>query len=136
MTTASSFRSILAGFPAACALVICVLLIVTSVISSIYLRHELAQTLSEDSVECRERVDDIGKRLQWRAQLDRQHQLADYLASTRSDQGRTDQHSARSVAYQLERASMKVVYPASRGLGGISAGHDDVDAFGTRCRLR
>ena len=52
------------------------------------------------------------------------------------DQRRADQHAALAVADQLERAAVKVVDVAARGLGRIGAGDDDVDASRARGSLR
>ena len=102
---------------------------VTSVVLCVRdLRGELVQAFPEHPVEGWERVDDVGERLQRSAQLDRQHELAHDLARTRSDQRRADQHPALAVADQLERAAVKVVDVAARGLGRIGGGDDDVDA--------
>ena len=81
-------------------------------------------------------MNDIGESLQRCPELDREHELADVLACARSDEGRADEHSARSVGDQLERATVKVVDVAARGLSRIGAGDDDVDAFGPRGSFR
>ena len=61
-------------------------------------------------------------------QLDRQHELAHDLARARRDQGRAYQHAALAVGDQLERAPVKVMDVAARGLRRIGAGDDHLDA--------
>src|SRR5207248_4242526 len=95
---------------------------------SSYLRSELAQAFPEHPIEGREWMDDVGERLQRSAQLDRQYELAQDLAGTRSDQGRADQDSALAIADQLERAAVKVMDVPSRGLSRVCFGDDDLDA--------
>ena len=67
--------------------------------------------------------------LQRSTELDRQHQLAEDLARSRRDERRADQHAALAIGDQLDRAPVKIVDVATRGLGRIGAGDDDVDAF-------
>ena len=74
-----------------------------------HLRCEFLQAFPKHPIKGWKRVDDVGERLQRRAQLDRQHELAQDLARTRSDQRRADQHPALAVADQLQRAAVKVV---------------------------
>ena len=77
-------------------------------------RGELFQGLPKHPVERWEWVNDVGERFQRRAQLDRQHELADYLPRARRDQGRAYQHAARAIGDQFESASVKRLIP----LGG------------------
>ena len=81
-------------------------------------------------------MNDVGERLQRSAQLDRQHELADDLAGARRDQRRADQHPALAVGDQLERAAVKVVDVAARGLRRVGGRDDDVDAARARGGLR
>ena len=87
------------------------------------------------TVECRERVDDVGERRQWSAQLDRQYQLTQNFARTRGHQRRANQHTACAIADQFDRAAVKVVDVASRRLARMIGGDDDVDAYPARGRL-
>lgn len=46
----------------------------------------------------------VGERPRGCAELHGEDELSHDFARTRSDQGRANQHSARAVAYELERA--------------------------------
>src|ERR1700730_15247811 len=99
ITTTSSVRSTVAavGTPVAgcCSVLTGVLLMVFSFARDF--RGELLQGLPKHPVERRKGMDDMGERLQERAQLDREHELADDLAGARCDQRRADQHPALTV---------------------------------------
>src|SRR3954465_5206901 len=98
MTTTSSFRS--------CSAFDGVLLMAVSLLRNF--RGECLEYLSKHAVECGKRVDDVGKRPERSRKLDSQDELADDLAGTGRDQGRTDQHSAFAIGDQLHRPAMKV----------------------------
>jgi len=91
---------------------------------------EVAQAFPEHSIERRKRVDDVRERLEWDAEFDGQHELAEDLACPRSDQGSANQDAALAVGNQLERAPVKVVNVAADGLRRISAGDEDVRCLG------
>jgi hypothetical protein len=95
-------------------------------------RRELVQAFPKHPVERRERMDDIGENLQRRPQLDGEHELADDLACAGCDHCRADQHPALTIGDELERATVKVMDVAARGLSRIGAGDDAVDASGPR----
>ena len=138
MTTTSSFRSTVAavGIVVACSLLdLCAAHGDLRICYAIFAASSL-QAFAQHPVEGRERVDDVGERVQRRAQLDREHEFAQDLAGTRRDQRRADQHAALAVGDQLERAAVKVMDVAARGLGRIGGGDDDVDAFRARRSLR
>src|SRR5215203_3959832 len=100
------------------------------------LRGEFARASAEYAVEGWKGVDDVGERLQWDAQLDREHELADDLARTRTDQHRAYQHAARTVANQFECPLVEVMDRAPRRLARIGAGDDDIEASGACGSLR
>src|SRR5262245_30589888 len=149
MVMTSSFVSTVSplGTCSAYAVVVCVVAKVTSVrflLSGSESRHawpldlrgELLQALSKHAIEGWERVDDIGERFQRSTELDRQHELAQDLTRTGSHQGRADQHTALAVGDQLQRATVKVMDVAARGLCRIGAGGDDIDPSGPSRRFR
>jgi hypothetical protein len=74
----------------------------------------------------------LPKRLQWRAELDREHQLTQDLAGSRSNQRCADQYCAIAICHDLEGAPVKIVDVAARGLGRVGARSDDVDTSGPR----
>src|SRR5215218_3980024 len=100
------------------------------------LRGEFVQAFSKYTVECWERVDHVREHLQRNALLDREYELTHDLARTGADERGADQHSALGIGDELERAGVEIVDVASRGLGRIGAGHDDVDAARPRGSLR
>ena len=95
-------------------------------------RGELVEACAKHAVEGREGMNDVGERLQWRSQLDRELELAHDLARTWSDQGRADQHSVAAVGNQLQHTAAEVVDVASRRLAGIGRGDDDINAARAR----
>ena len=100
------------------------------------LRGEFVQAVAWHAVEAWKWVDDVGGRLQRNAQLDREHDLARDLARARSDQHRADQHPVLAVADEFECALVEVVDGAPCGLGRVSGGDNDVEAFRARGSLR
>src|SRR4051794_39340157 len=141
MTTTSSFVSMLTAAATSVprSWLVSVLLIVTSGVSvqtksgscralQRRLLGELRQAFAEHPIEGGERVNDVGERLQRRGQLDRQHELAQNLAGARRHERCADQHAALAVANQFERAAVKVMDVAARGLRRIRAGDNDVEA--------
>src|SRR5262249_33768971 len=99
-------------------------------------RGEFGEACSKHAIEGGGSVDGVGERLHRRAELDREHELAQDLARTRRDQCRADQRPALAVADQLERAAVKVMDVASCRLGRVGAGDDDIDASLTCASLR
>src|SRR3954462_15150389 len=88
---------------------------------------KLVEAFPKHAVECGERVDDVGERIQGSAQLDCQDKLTHDLARARGHQSRADEDTALTIAHELERTPVKIVDVASRTLGGIGAGDDNVD---------
>src|SRR5689334_2035781 len=117
MTTTSSFRSrsVLNG----------VLLMMISLLRNFH--SEVLENLSKNAVECGERMNHIGERLQRSRQLDRQHELAEDFARTRRDQGRTDQGATLAIADQFDRALVEIMDVAAGRLRRIGGRDHDVE---------
>ena len=64
-------------------------------------------------------MNDIGKCVQRRSELDRQHQLAEDLARSRRDERCADQDAAVAIGNELECAPVKIVDVATHALGRI-----------------
>src|ERR671913_1776642 len=95
-------------------------------------RGELFEARAQNPVEGWEWMNDVGERVQRRAQLDREHELAHDLARTWSDQRGADEHAVFAVADELQSAAVKVVNVPSGGLGRIGVPDDDIDTPGAR----
>src|SRR5207249_3605458 len=74
-----------------------------------HLGRELAERRAEDPVEGGVGVDDVGQGADRRRRLEREHKLAEDLARAGRDKSGADQHAARAVGDELERAAVEIV---------------------------
>src|SRR6185369_11090233 len=100
------------------------------------LGRQLLKGRPQHAIERRVGVDDVAERGDWRFRLDRQYELTENLPRARAHQGRANEHFFLAVADQLQRAAVKVVDVAARGLRGVHRGDRDVDAPLDGGRLR
>jgi len=65
-------------------------------------------------------MDHVGQRTEWRANLHRQHELAQDFARARAHHGGPDEHSSLAIADELKHPAVKVVDVAASTLSRVA----------------